>query len=85
MPESEAIEIVQKIHETKKDTTISILNKERPNIVIILLESWSGDLIESLGGKPGLTPQFHELEKEGLLFTEFYATGNRSQRRPWHR
>ena len=79
MPEYEALAIVRKIHETEKDTTIRILNQERPNIVIILLESWSGDLIESLGGLPGLTPQFHELEKEGLLFTEFYSTGNRSQ------
>ena len=79
MPQEEALEIVRNIHETEKDTTIHILNQERPNIVILLLESWSGDLIESLGGIPGITPQFHELEKEGMLFTEFYSTGNRSQ------
>lgn len=79
MPDDEAYQIVQKLHEIEKDTTINVLNTERPNIVIIFLESWSGDLIESLGGLPGLTPEFHQLEKEGLLFTEFYATGNRSQ------
>jgi len=79
MPGEEAQQIVRELHVTEKDTTIRIINRDRPNIIIILLESWSGDLIETLGGKPGLTPEFHELEKEGLFFTEFYATGNRSQ------
>jgi len=74
-----ALEIVNNIHEIDKDTTISILNTNRPNIVIILLESWSADMIESLGGDIGITPEFKELEKEGLLFTDFYATANRSQ------
>lgn len=79
MPDAEAIEIVDDLHQQEKDTTILILNQERPNIVMIFLESWPGDLIESLGGEPGLTPEFHRIEKEGLLFTSFYATGNRSQ------
>lgn len=79
MPHEEALSIVEKIHKTEKDTTLSIFTTPTPNIVIIFLESWSGDLIESLGGEPGLTPEFHKLEKEGLLFTNFYTTGNRSQ------
>jgi phosphoglycerol transferase MdoB-like AlkP superfamily enzyme len=63
---------------TRKDTTISILNRNRPNIVILLMESWSADIIESLGATPGITPEFAKLEKDGLLFTQFYSTGNRS-------
>jgi phosphoglycerol transferase MdoB-like AlkP superfamily enzyme len=43
------------------------------------MESWSADLIESLGGEPGITPEFRKLEKEGLLFRHLYASGNRSQ------
>ncbi len=61
------------------DTTISILTTTRPNIIILILESWSGDLIESLGGKPGITPEFKKLEESGVLFTDFYASGNRSE------
>jgi len=79
LPENEAMQIVQKLHAVEKDTTVKIIQVEKPNVVVILLESWSGDLIESLGGDPGITPRFHEMEKEGLLFTQFYATGNRSQ------
>ena len=79
MPDDAAKVLVKKLHETSCDSTVSILKYNKPNMVIILLESWSGDLIESLGGEPGITPNFHELEKDGLLFTNFYASGNRSQ------
>ena len=51
----------------------------KPNVVFLILESWSADLVESLGGRTGITPQFHSMEKEGLLFDAFYANGNRSQ------
>ncbi|MEI6576664.1 MAG: LTA synthase family protein [Bacteroidota bacterium] len=67
------------LHQVEKDTTVSILKNTRPNVVLIILESFSGDLIESLGGKAGITPQFHELEKNGVLFTNLYSSGNRSQ------
>lgn len=75
----EAIERVKQLHKVDKDTTIYILNTNRPNIVILLLESWSADLIYSLSGTEGITPQFHKLENEGVLFTNFYASGNRSE------
>lgn len=70
---------VEELHQVENDTTISILNTNRPNIVILILESWSADLIESLGGKPGITPEFRKLENEGILFTNLYASGNRSE------
>jgi len=78
-PDDQARQIVNKIREVPRDTTVVITKTSRPNIVIILLESWPGDAIESLGGDPEITPEFHKLEKDGLLFTNFYATGNRSQ------
>ena len=68
-----------KLHETQCDSTVSILKMEKPNIIVVLLESWSADLIESLGGEAGITPNFRELEKDGLLFTNIYASANRSQ------
>jgi phosphoglycerol transferase MdoB-like AlkP superfamily enzyme len=75
---TESRKTVDDILRTKKDTTVSILKISRPNIVFLLMESWSADLIESLGAHPGITPEFAKLEKDGLLFTQFYSTGNRS-------
>ncbi len=71
--------ITEETHKVECDSTVMILKNDRPNIVIILLESWSADLIESLGGDPSITPNFHAMEKDGLLFTNFYASANRSQ------
>jgi phosphoglycerol transferase MdoB-like AlkP superfamily enzyme len=77
-PMDEARKTVGNILKTEKDTTVSIFKNDRPNIVILLMESWTADLIESLGANPGITPEFAKLEKEGLLFTRFYCSGNRS-------
>ena len=71
--------VTEETHQVECDSTVMILKNDRPNMVIILLESWSADLIESLGGDPSIAPNFHQLEKEGLLFTNFYASANRSQ------
>jgi phosphoglycerol transferase MdoB-like AlkP superfamily enzyme len=78
-PIEDARRTVKQIHALEKDTTISVLNTNRPNIVLLIMESWSADLIESLGGEPGITPEFRKLEQEGILFTQLYSSGNRSQ------
>lgn len=77
--QAEAQAVVKTLHEVKQDETKMILTTDRPNIVIILLESWSADMIESLGGDPGITPNFKKMEAEGILFTKAYAAGKRSQ------
>ncbi len=59
----------------RTDTSVTVLNTERPNIVFIILESWSADNVEVLGGIKGCTPQFNELSKEGILCTRAYANG----------
>lgn len=57
-----------------------LLNCEKPNVVIILLESFSAKTIEPLGGVKGITPNFTKLSNEGLLFTNLYASGDRSDK-----
>jgi phosphoglycerol transferase MdoB-like AlkP superfamily enzyme len=74
-PESESQAFIAQLSENKADSTLIILNNKMPNIVFILLESWSADNIESLAGLKGITPHFNALEKEGLLFTDFYSNG----------
>jgi phosphoglycerol transferase MdoB-like AlkP superfamily enzyme len=71
--------ITQELLIVEKDTTINILTTSRPNVVMLIMESWSADLIESLGGEPGITPSFAALEKDGLLFTEMLSSGSRSE------
>ena len=56
-----------------------VLNEKRPNVVIILLESWSANAIGCLGAEKSATPKFDQLAKEGILFTNLYATGGTSE------
>ena len=58
---------------------VKIFNQNQPNIVLVTLEGWSGQMIEALGGEPGITPRFNALCEEGLLFTKMYATGGTSE------
>lgn len=58
--------------------TEHILTTSRPNIVVIILESWTADVIGSLGAEKGIAPYFDELAAQGILFTDFYANGYRT-------
>ncbi len=78
-PPDEAERSVQELYQVEKDTTVGLLTTTRPNVVLILLESWSADLIEALGGDPGITPEFDSLQRDGVLFTRIYASGTRSE------
>ena len=51
----------------------------KPNIVLILLESFSVEYIGSINGDSvSYTPFIDELAKEGMLFTNCYANGKKS-------
>lgn len=50
----------------------------RPNIVIIVSESWSAKFTGSLGDVRNLTPNFDRLARRGVLFENFYASGTRT-------
>ncbi len=87
MPIESARGIVREMHAgapqevaLRSSLQTSILSSSRPNIVLLILESWSADMISSITkGPEEFTPEFHKLEKDGILFTRFHANGNRSQ------
>lgn len=57
-----------------------LLSAERPDILIILLESFSANTVEALGGEPGVTPNLSRLCREGVLFSNAYASSFRTDR-----
>lgn len=59
---------------------LKLLNTARPNIMLILLESFSANVIEVLGGEPDVTPNFNRLSKEGVLYTNMYSNTFRTDR-----
>ncbi|HZK03853.1 MAG TPA: LTA synthase family protein [Bacteroidaceae bacterium] len=57
-----------------------LLKTDRPNILLILLESFSANFVESLGGVPGVAENIENLAKEGVFFTNCYANSFRTDR-----
>jgi phosphoglycerol transferase MdoB-like AlkP superfamily enzyme len=54
--------------------------EKRLNVILITVESLSADFLATFGNKENITPYMDEWFKEGLLFTNFYATGTRTIR-----
>jgi hypothetical protein len=52
----------------------------RHNVVVFLLESWSAKYVDAFSdGHPfGVTPNMDRLAREGIVFTNFYSSGQRS-------
>ncbi len=68
-------------HPAGGDTTARpLLSVERPNLLLIVWESFTARSVERLGGLPGATPEFDSLARDGLLFRQFYAAGDRTEK-----
>ena len=82
MPDHIASELFNKINGTPTKGTPypSLLNTPQPNILLIILESFTAKGVEVLGGAKSVTPELNKLSKEGVLFSQFYASGHRSNR-----
>lgn len=81
LPEEERARLFATLTDMSQPTdTLQLLKNNRPNIVLILMESFSSNAIEVLGGEPGITPQLNRLSNEGILFDNFYANSFRTDR-----
>ncbi|MDR1258158.1 MAG: sulfatase-like hydrolase/transferase [Tannerellaceae bacterium] len=59
---------------------VELLNTKRPDILLVILESFSANAIEAVGGRAGVTPNLNSLSREGVLFTNIYANSFRTDR-----
>ena len=64
----------------KQDSTFKILNAGKPNVILIIVESFTADVIEPLGGVPNICPRLNALCGEGILFDNFYSSGDRTDK-----
>ena len=66
------------IFSVKADTFPQILSGNKPNIVVLLLESYTADVVASLGGDKRTDPFLETVISEGILFDSIYASGTRT-------
>ena len=55
-------------------------SEQHPNVILIAIESFSGDFLKAFGNKDNLTPNYDKLANESIFFTNLYATGTRTVR-----
>ena len=65
---------------TDGDSIVQVLNTNRPNVLLILMEGFGGVFIEPLGGLPDVAPHLNRLSEEGVFFTNCYANSFRTDR-----
>ena len=80
LDENECNEIFANLYPVDNEITDTLFNNRHPNIITIIFEGLSAELVEELGGQSGVTPNFNRLSKEGILFTNVYANSFRTDR-----
>lgn len=81
MPEAAADSLfVEMTYVAKADSIDSLLTTARPDILMIIMESFSSHLMTELGGEPDIAPNLDSISREGVLFTNFYANSFRTDR-----
>ena len=79
--DDKAVAIVDELYrDTVGKRSATILNTKRPNVVLIILESFTADVIEKLGGEKGVAPNIENLISKGLFFDHIYASGDRTDK-----
>lgn len=74
--------LLNTLYGKRKDESKKVLNtaQAQPNVMLIILESFTAKVSRHTGRHQGVMPHFDRLAEEGLLFTQLYASGDRSDK-----
>ena len=80
MATTRSLEITDSLYRSADSTQQSWLRTNRPNVLLIIWESFTAKALEdSVDGKP-VVPGFHALKKQGIFFSQVYASGDRTDK-----
>ena len=80
MSNIEADKLFRRMIDTKSDSTDILLTNNRPDVLIIVMESFSSKLMATLGGENNVAVNLDSIAKAGVLFTHFHANSFRTDR-----
>ena len=81
LPKETLTEAIKELYSTS-NTTELVLKKgiKKPNVVFIVWESFTKKATEKTINGDAITPNFNALKKEGLYFSNIYASGDRTEK-----
>lgn len=80
MDDAQAQHLVDSLYHTQQTDSTKILNTTQPNIVFVILESYTSDVVEYFGGEAAVSPNLSRYAKEGIAFSNIYASGDRTDK-----
>ena len=78
LPGREVQRLVDSLYAAPSAVPASLLRIAHPNVVLIIWESFTAKVVERLGGRTGVTPQFDRWSHQGVFFDSLFASGERS-------
>lgn len=72
--------LFSELYRVDSTATPRLFTTPKPNIILVILESFTADVIEPLGGKEGVAPNLSALCREGVLFDNIYSSGDRTDK-----
>lgn len=78
--DEECDRIAAPLFPTSGTPTMKLLNQQKPNILIVVWESFGSEFCGAIGGRKDVTPRFDRLCDEGVLFAECRASSFRTDR-----
>ena len=80
MSADERAQLMNGLYSTESISPDTLLRTQRPNIVVVLMESCGGIFTEEIGHRKDIMPQLARLTHEGVYFANFYANSYRTDR-----
>lgn len=80
LDESKRKECFDGLYDTDDNLTDSLLNTSRPNVLVVVMESFGGVFVNAISGMPDVTPRLDSLIHEGVYFSNCYAGSFRTDR-----
>lgn len=78
--EDKRAELADSLFNVSDSETLQLLNTDRPNILIVLMEGFGGDFLSSISGLQDVAPNLDSLAMQGVFFSNCYAGSFRTDR-----
>ena len=78
--EEKRAELADSLFNVSDSETLQLLNTDRPNILIVLMEGFGGDFLSSISGLQDVAPNLDSLAMQGVFFSNCYAGSFRTDR-----
>lgn len=78
--EEERARLFDGLYPATRTDTIQLLNTPRPNVIVILMEGFGGQFVEAVSGRKDIAPNYNNLAREGVFFTNCYSNSFRTDR-----